>query len=105
MHKENGDPTDNIEHALINELINLMCKGGCESFVGNFQRDATMLAPRKTWTEADLREAVDYVRYMNEFFGKQEAIAVITSLVSKFHISQEELTLPRSPEEKVGLES
>lgn len=105
MHKENGVPKDNTEQELINELISLMCKGGCESFVGNFQRDATMLAPRKTWTDADVREAVGYVRYMNEYFGKQEAIAVITSLVSKFHISQEELTIPRSPEEKVGLES
>lgn len=105
MHKDNGETKGNMEHELINELINLMCKGGCESFVGNFQRDATVLAPRKTWTEPDVREAVNYVRYMNEYFGKPEAIAVITSLVSKFHISQEELTIPRTPEEKVGLES
>ena len=105
MHKGNTENAGSMEHELINELINLMCKGGCESFVGNFQRDATVLAPRTTWTETGIREAVDYVRYMNEYFGKQEAIAVITSLVSKFHISQEELTIPRSPEEKVGLES
>lgn len=94
-----------MEHNLINELINLMCKGGCESFVGNFQREATVLAPRDRWTKADIEEAVQYVRYMNEYFGKQEAIAVITSLVSKFHISMEELTVPKSPAEKVGLES
>jgi hypothetical protein len=42
---------------------------------------------------------------MNEYFGKQEAVAVITSLVSKFHISLDELTIPKTPEEKVGLES
>ena len=105
MHKAQGEINGKMEHELINQLINLMCKGGCESFVGNFQHDATAIAPRKTWTESDIKEAVDYVRYMNEYFGKQEAIAVITSLVSKFHISQEELTIPRSPEEKVGLES
>lgn len=105
MHKDNGETKGSTEHELINELIDLMCKGGCESFVGNFQRDATVLAPRKNWTEADVREAVNYVRYMNEYFGKQEAIAIITSLVSKFHILQEDLTIPRSPEEKVGLES
>src|SRR5687768_11547554 len=105
MLENNGETGRNMEHELINELINLMCKGGCESFVGNFQRDATVLAPRTTWTDDDIREAVGYVRYMNEYFGKQEAIAVITSLVSKFHISQEDVTIPRSPQEKVGLES
>lgn len=42
---------------------------------------------------------------MNEYFGKQEAIAVITSLVSKFHISLADLTIPETAKEKVGLES
>lgn len=94
-----------VEHILINELINLMCKGGCEAFVGNFQRDATVLAPRAEWTSGEIHEAVNYVRYMNEYFGKPEAIAVMTSLISKFHISVDDLTIPRSPSEKVGLES
>jgi len=90
---------------LINELIALMCKGGCESFVGNFQSDGTVLSPRSTWTQKDISEAIEYVRYMNEYFGKQEAIAVITSLIAKFHISQEDVSLPRTSNEKVGLES
>lgn len=95
----------NMEQVLINELINLMCKSGCESFVGNFQRDATVLAPRPSWTPPDVEEAVQYVRYMSEYFGKQEAIAVITSLVAKFHISLGDLTIPSTPQAKVGLES
>ena len=94
-----------MEQVLINELINLMCKGGCEAFVGNFQRDATVIAPRQNWTEAEIAEAVNYVRYMNEYFGKQEAIAVITSLVSKFHISLDDINIPKTAQEKVGLES
>ena len=94
-----------MEQALINELINLMCKAGCEAFVGNFQRDATVIAPRQNWTEAEIAEAVNYVRYMNEYIGKQEAIAVITSLVSKFHISLKDISIPNTAEEKVGLES
>lgn len=94
-----------MEQVLINELINLMCKGGCEAFVGNFQRDATVLSPKTTWTESDVTEAIHYVRYMNEYFGKQEAVAVITSLVSKFHISLSDLTIPKTSQEKMGLES
>jgi hypothetical protein len=110
MHNEHkGNKEDSLnnsrEHALINELINLMCKGGCEAFVGNFQRDATVLAPRREWTSTEINEAVNYVRYMNEYFGKPEAVAVITSLISKFHISVDDLTIPHSPSEKVGLES
>ena len=94
-----------MEQVLINELINLMCKGGCEAFVGNFQREATVLAPRDAWSETDVSEAINYVRYMNEYFGKQEAIAVITSLIAKFHISADELTIPKTADDKVGLES
>jgi hypothetical protein len=94
-----------MEQVLINELIRLMCKGGCEAFVGNFQRDGAVLAPRPSWSEKDIAEAVQYVQYMNEYFGKQEAIAVITSLVSKFHISIADLTIPETANEKVGLES
>ena len=94
-----------MEQVLINELIDLMCKGGCEAFVGNFQRDATVIATREKWTEAEITEAVNYVRYMNEYFGKQEAIAVITSLVSKFHITLDDISIPKTADEKVGLES
>ena len=82
-----------------------MCKGGCEAFVGNFQREGTVLAPKEKWSQNDIAEAIEYVRYMNEYFGKQEAVAVITSLVSKFHISTDDLTIPKHPGEKVGLES
>ncbi len=93
------------EQVLINELIDLMCKGGCEAFVGNFQRDSTALSPRANWTDQDVSKAIDYVRYMNEYFGKQEAIAVVTALVSKYHISLEDITIPATSAEKVGLES
>lgn len=99
------EPKNGMEHTLINELINLMCKGGCEAFVGNFQRDGNVLAPNSEWTEKDIQEAIQYVRYMNEYFGKQEAVAVITSLVSKFHISLQDITIPKTADEKVGLES
>ena len=96
---------ETAEHILINELIALMCKGGCEAFVGNFQRDDAILAPRANWSDEEVTEAVDYVRYMNEYFGKQEAVAVITSLIAKFHVTVDDLTVPKSPDEKVGLES
>ena len=99
------EPKNGMELTLINELINLMCKGGCEAFVGNFQHDGNVLAPKSEWTEKDIQEAIQYVRYMNEYFGKQEAVAVITSLVSKFHISLQDITIPKTADEKVGLES
>jgi hypothetical protein len=94
-----------MEQVLINELIDLMCKCGCEAFVGNFQRDSTVIAPKSAWGETEIAEAIQYVRYMNEYFGKQEAIAVITSLVSKYHISMTDLTIPKNADEKVVLES
>jgi hypothetical protein len=93
------------ESVLINELITLMCKGGCESFVGNFQKDGTVLSPHDQWTEEEVEEAIHYVKYMNEYFGKQEAIAVVTSLIAKFHISLDDISVPKTSNDKVGLES
>lgn len=84
-----------------------MCKAGREASAGNVQRDETVLSLKPTWSEAQIAEAVHFVRYMNEYFGKQEAVAVILlpPLFQKFHISIQDLTIPETDGEKVGLES
>jgi hypothetical protein len=59
----------NREQDLINALIDLMCKSGCEAFVGNFQRDGAVLAPRQQWSDENIDEAIHYVKYMSEKVG------------------------------------
>jgi hypothetical protein len=81
------------EHALINELIRLLCKGGGETFVGNFQRQINTDNQYEAWTEGEIGEAVNYVSYINEYFGKDEAVAIITSLITRFNINLNDLAL------------
>lgn len=86
-----------MEHALINELVRLLCKAGGESFVGNFQRDIDADGNPESWTTTEIREAVDQIRYMNEYFGKDEAVAIITALIAKYNVDVEDIALRPAP--------
>jgi hypothetical protein len=92
-----------MEHALINELIKLLCKAGGESFVGNFQKDIDSDGNHDQWTPDEIAEAVDQIRYMNEYFGKDEAVAIVTALIAKYNIDVNDLALrPTNGEMGVG---
>jgi hypothetical protein len=93
-----------MEQVLVNELIRLLCKGGGETFVGNFQKDINADNVPEQWTQAEIGEAVNYVKYINEYFGKDEAVAIITSLISKYNINVNDLSLrPNATAEKIGV--
>ena len=82
-----------MEQTLINELIKLLCKSGGETFVGNFQRDVDSNGNFAKWSQQEIAEAVPYIQYMNEYFGKDEAVAIITALVAKYNIDVNDLEL------------
>jgi hypothetical protein len=82
-----------MEQTLINELIKLLCKGGGETFVGNFQKEINSDNEYEKWTKQEVAEAVHYVSYINEFFGKDEAVAIITSLITRYNINMNDLAV------------
>jgi hypothetical protein len=91
-----------MEHSLINQLIKLLCKSGAETFVGNFQREVDEDLKPQEWTASEIKEACEYIRYINEYFGRDEAVAIITSLVAKYNININDLALrPATKVEKV----
>ena len=91
-----------MEHSLINQLIRLLCKGGAETFVGNFQKETDRDGEPQRWTAEEIKQACEYVKYINEYFGRDEAIAIITSLIAKYNINVNDLALrPSAKIEKV----
>ena len=82
-----------MEHSLINQLIKLLCKCGAETFVGNFQREVDQDLHPQAWTESEIKEACEYIKYINEYFGRDEAVAIITSLIAKYNINLNDLSL------------
>jgi hypothetical protein len=82
---------------LINELIKLLCKAGGETFVGNFQKEVDKDGKYEKWTDVEIGEAVQYIKYMNEYFGKDEAVAIITALIAKYNIDVKDLALRPPP--------
>jgi hypothetical protein len=86
-----------MEHQLINELIRLLCKAGGETFVGNFQKDIDTDGEAEKWTPSEIAEAVNHIRYMNEYFGKDEAVAILTALIAKYNIDVNDLSLRPAP--------
>jgi hypothetical protein len=91
-----------MEQALINELIRLLCKSGGETFVGNFQKEINEDGQTEKWTQLEVGDAVNYIKYINEYFGRDEAIAIITSLIAKYNININDLAL-RPDSEKVAV--
>jgi hypothetical protein len=81
----------NMEQALINQLIKLLCKSGCESFVGNFQRDLNEKGIFEEWSTQEIEEAVNYITYINECFGRNEAVAIITNLAARYNIDTNDM--------------
>src|SRR5688500_1694762 len=92
-----------MEQVLINELIKLMCKSGGETFVGNFQKVTDKDGQPENCTSAEIKEAIQYIRYINEYFGVDEASAIITSVAAKYNINVGQLTVTQVPAEKLGM--
>jgi hypothetical protein len=82
-----------MEHSLINQLIRLLCKSGAETLVGNFQKEIEADNNSQQWTSKEIKEACEYIKYINEYFGRGEAVAIVTSLIAKYNISLEDLAL------------
>lgn len=82
-----------MEQVLINELIRLLCKGGGETFVGNFQKEINEDNQTEKWTQAEIGEAINYIKYINEYFGRDEAMAIVISLTAKYNININDLAL------------
>jgi hypothetical protein len=94
-----------MEQALINELIRLLCKAGGETFVGNFQKDIDSNGNFSKWSPEEVGEAIHYIKYMNEYFGRDEAVAIITSLIAKYNVDVNDLALrpAQNDTEKIGV--
>jgi hypothetical protein len=91
-----------MEHSLINQLIRLLCKSGAETFVGNFQKEIDKDGQPQQWTAEEIKQACEYLKYINEYFGRDEAVAIITSLIAKYDININDLALrPGAKIEKV----
>lgn len=82
-----------MEQILINELIKLMCRGGGEHFIGNFQKEINEDGEAEPWTEKEIEEAVSHVKYMNDYFGRKEAVAIITNLIARYNIDVKDVAL------------
>jgi hypothetical protein len=76
-----------MEHELINELIRLLCKAGAEAFVGNLQKEVDQDLQPERWKPNEVQEAVKYLKYINDYFGRDEAMAIITSLLARYNLS------------------
>ncbi|MBT1703659.1 hypothetical protein [Chryseosolibacter indicus] len=93
-----------MEQTLINELIKLMCRSGGEHFVGNFQKEINEEGEAEAWTKKEIEEAVNHIRYMNDYFGKEEAIAVITNLIARYNVDVKEVSLrENTAHQKIGM--
>jgi hypothetical protein len=55
-------------------------------FAGNFQTDVTVLSPKTTWTVSEIKEAVTYVRHMNEYLKNRKRLRSLPAWSQNFDI-------------------
>ena len=92
-----------MEQILIHELIRLLCKSGCEALIGNFQREINEDGNPAAWIPSETNEAIHHIKYLNEYFGKDEAVVIITSLIARYNINVQELPITKLPAQDLGL--
>ena len=82
-----------MEQQLINNLICFIRKSGGESFIKNLLSEVDRNGNDRVWTEDEIENAVNHLKWVNDFFGKSDATIVISNLVQLYHIDIEDLSL------------
>jgi hypothetical protein len=82
-----------MEQEFINQLICLIRKSGGGAFVRRLWTEVDENNNTREWTEDEIINGVNHIRWVNEYFGRDEALTVIRELLNKYHITLEDISL------------
>ena len=64
-----------MEQLLINQLIELLCKGGSGSLIKDLLRETDQDGNAKNWTVEEMENASNFLTWINKNFGAADASA------------------------------
>src|SRR5688500_4305101 len=86
-----------MEQQLINAFMKLTAKAGAGALVRELIQQVDENRNPKDWSRSEMENAIHYINYLVENFGKQEAMVVIRTLMKKFDIETSELANQEQP--------
>jgi hypothetical protein len=90
---------------LVNELLKLIAKSGGASMITELIHRINEDGQATVWQPAEVDKATDYIRDLNAYFSRMDAVEIIENLIEQFHIKVDDLRIKNaeSLEEKLGV--
>lgn len=79
-----------MEQQLINALMKLVSKAGGGSLIKDMIQQVDTNGNPKSWTQAEISHAIEFINWQTENFGTAEAIIIIQSLLRKYNLRMED---------------
>jgi len=90
---------------LVNELLKLIAKSGGASMITELIHRVAEDEHATVWQPAEVEKATAYIRDMNTYFSRVDAVEIIENLIEKFHIKLDDIRVRESEgfDEKIGV--
>jgi hypothetical protein len=89
---------------LVNELLKLIAKSGGASMITELIHRINEDGQAEIWQPAEVEKATNYVRDLNSYFSRVDAVEIIENLIEQFHIKLEDIRVtPHEDLEKIGV--
>jgi hypothetical protein len=79
-----------LEQQLINAFMKLTAKVGAGNLVKELVQAVDHDGNPKAWSAEEMEQAIAFINMQVERFGKNEAAAVVSTLLKKFNLSTED---------------
>ena len=80
-----------MEQQLINQLLELICKGGGSALVKDLLRETDQDGNLKNWTVEEIENASNYLTWINKNFGAADATVIVNNLIRQYNINVSQL--------------
>ena len=76
---------------LVNELLKLISKSGGASMITELIHRINEDQNAAVWQPAEVEKATEYIRDLNTYFSRVDAVEIIENLIEKFNIKIEDI--------------
>jgi hypothetical protein len=83
-----------LEQELINAFMKFSAKAGAGELIKDLIRSVDENGNPKTWTTAEMQNAIRFLNQRVETFDKEQAAVIIQTLMRKFGLRSQDITMP-----------
>ena len=80
-----------MEQQFINQLIELLCKGGSASLIKDLLKETDQDGDARHWTVEEIENAINYLTWINKNFSTADATVIVNNLIQQYNINPAQL--------------